>query len=74
MLYQQPVKLREAEAPAWKQQVLAVDPRRLRPEGTLQYDVLPYQTRCYNYTPKFMNLKDTQTQVFTSMIYHIVKL
>ena len=40
LLYQQPVKLREAKAPARKQQGLAVDPRRLRPEATLQYDVL----------------------------------
>lgn len=39
LLYQQPVKLREAKAPAWEQQGLAVDPRCLRPEATLQHDV-----------------------------------
>lgn len=40
LLYQQPVKLREAKASAPEQQGLAVDPRCLRPEATLQHDVL----------------------------------
>lgn len=40
LFYQQLVKLREAKAPARKQQGLAMDPHCLRPEATLQYDVL----------------------------------